>query len=56
MQGLPSEAISKTKILDVVSAMRSSENSNKEKVEDWLLSAVCDVGFHHKRQILSMLL
>jgi hypothetical protein len=34
MQGFPNEEISKSEILDIVCAMRSSENLNEDNVEE----------------------
>jgi hypothetical protein len=58
LQGFPNEEISKSKILDMVCAMRSFENINKDNVEELLQSDACEVGFQHMtdRQTLSKLL
>jgi hypothetical protein len=47
LQGFPNEEISKSKILDMVCAVRSFENSNEDNVEEWLQSDACEVGFQH---------
>jgi hypothetical protein len=47
LQGFPNAEIGKSKILDMVSAMRSFENVDKNNVEEWLQSDVCELGFQH---------
>jgi hypothetical protein len=52
---LTKKSISKSKILDMVCAMRSFENINKDNKE-WLQSDECEVGCQHMtdRQTLSI--
>jgi hypothetical protein len=44
-QVLPNEEISKSEILEMVSAMRSSENTDKDKVEKLLPNNVYELSF-----------
>jgi hypothetical protein len=44
LQDFPNEEI-KSEILDMVCAMRSFENINKNNDEEWLDSDACEVGF-----------
>jgi hypothetical protein len=46
-QGIPNEEISKSEILDMVCAMRSFENIDKDNVVEWLQSNARDLGFQH---------
>jgi hypothetical protein len=47
LQGFHNEVISKSKILDMVCAMRSFENTNKNNTEEWLQSDACESDFQH---------
>jgi hypothetical protein len=44
LQGFPNEGISKSKILDIVYAMRSFENIDEDN-EEWLQSDACELDF-----------
>jgi hypothetical protein len=47
LQGFPNEEISKSEIFDMVYAMRSFGNINKDNVKKLLQSDVCELGFQH---------
>jgi hypothetical protein len=47
LQGFPNEEISKSKILDMVCAMRRFENIDKDIVEELLQSDACELCFQH---------
>jgi hypothetical protein len=47
LQGFLNKEVSKSKILDKACAIKSSENVDKENVEKWLQSDVCELGFQH---------
>jgi hypothetical protein len=42
LQGFPNEEISKSEILNMVCAMRSFENVDKDNIEEWLQSDACE--------------
>jgi hypothetical protein len=44
-QGFPNKTITKSKISEMVYAMRSSENVNKDNAKEWLQSGKCEMGF-----------
>jgi hypothetical protein len=46
-QGFPNKDINKSEILDMVCAVRSFENVNKDNVEEWLQSDARELGFQH---------
>jgi hypothetical protein len=56
LQGFPNKEFSKSKILDIVCAMRSSENTDKYKVEEWLHSDACEMGFQSMPDITNVLM
>jgi hypothetical protein len=41
---MKNEEISKSKILDMVFAMRSFENNDEDNNKEWLQSDVCELG------------
>jgi hypothetical protein len=43
----PYEEISKPKILDMLCAMRSSENVSEDNIEEWLQSDACELSLQH---------
>jgi hypothetical protein len=45
LQIFPNKEIRKSKILDMVCAMRSFENINKDNTKELFLSDECEVGF-----------
>jgi hypothetical protein len=45
LQCFPNEEISKSEVLDMVCAIRSSENINNGIIQQWLRSDACEVGF-----------
>jgi hypothetical protein len=47
LQGFPNKEISKSKILDMVCAMKSCENVYVSDAEEWLQSNVCERVFQH---------
>jgi hypothetical protein len=46
LQGFPNEEISKSKILDMICAMKSFQNTDEDNKE-WLQSDACELGFQH---------
>jgi hypothetical protein len=48
------EESSKPKILDMVCAMKSFENINKEVLKNGQEGDACEVGFQHDKQTLPM--
>jgi hypothetical protein len=53
LQGFPNEEVSQTEVLDMVHAVRSSENVTEDNIEEWLQTDACELGFQqaHDRQI-----
>jgi hypothetical protein len=50
VQAVPNKDISKSKILGILCAMKSSENTKADNVE-WLQSNVCKLAFQHMRDM-----
>jgi hypothetical protein len=46
LQGFPNEEI-KSKILDMVCAVRSFENTDEDNIEEWLQTDAYELGFQH---------
>jgi hypothetical protein len=51
VQAVPNKDISKSKILGILCAMKSSENTKEDNVE-WLQSNVCELAFQHIRDMV----
>jgi hypothetical protein len=47
LQGLPTEEIRKSQILDIVSTTRRFVNVVEDNSEEWLQSDVCELSFQH---------
>jgi hypothetical protein len=54
LRGSPNEQIRKSEILEMESAVRSFENTDKDN-EEWLKSDACKAGFQDMTDTLSML-
>jgi hypothetical protein len=49
LQGFPNNEISKSEILDMMCAMKSSENNDEDNVEERLTSEACELGFLYNK-------